>query len=202
MRSFLRCIFHQHILVRVVRLERTVSWSQTRRDTNFAIPGYSISAMIPRRGVKIKFFLSVVIYVVKGDFVPLSATDGNPANAGIARLCGVSPHPIPDTATALPNQARYQLRYTWIFNFCHYTTAGEKIKDFSVCGHLCGQSRFCAIFSNRDKSRKRRASFTKPCYYTACSARLQGLFVVCGPFFRIFGANALHGLVLLTYLIV
>ena len=27
-------------LVRVVRLERTVSWSQTRRDTNFAIPGY------------------------------------------------------------------------------------------------------------------------------------------------------------------
>ena len=30
--------------VRVVRLERTVSWSQTRRDTNFAIPGYSASA--------------------------------------------------------------------------------------------------------------------------------------------------------------
>jgi hypothetical protein len=60
-------------LVRVVRLERTVSWSQTRRDTNFAIPGYSISAMIPRRGVKIKFFLSVVIYVVKVVFVPLSA---------------------------------------------------------------------------------------------------------------------------------
>ena len=28
-------------MVRVVRLERTVSWSQTRRDTNFAIPGYS-----------------------------------------------------------------------------------------------------------------------------------------------------------------
>lgn len=27
-------------MVRVVRLERTVSWSQTRRDTNFAIPGY------------------------------------------------------------------------------------------------------------------------------------------------------------------
>ena len=186
----------------IFRLEVGATRSQTRRDTNFAIPGYSISAMIPRRGVKIKFFLSVVIYVVKGDFVPLSATDGNPANAGIARLCGVSPHPIPDAATALPNQARYQLRYTWIFNFCHYTTAGEKIKDFSVCGHLCGQSRFCAVFSNRDKSRKRRASFTKPCYYTACSARLQGLFVVCGPFFRIFGANALHGLVLLTYLIV
>ena len=143
-------------MVRVVRLERTVSWSQTRRDTNFAIPGYSISAMIPRRTVKIKFFLSVVIPVVKAAFVPFSATGENPANEGVARLCGISPCPVPDTATALPNQARYQLRYTRIFSFCHYTTAGKKIKDFSVCGHLCGQSRFCAAFSNRGKSRKRR----------------------------------------------
>ena len=56
----------------------------------------------------------------------------------------------------LPNQARYQLRYTRIFNFCHYTTAGRKIKDFSVCGHLCGQSSFYAVFGNRRKPRKRR----------------------------------------------
>ena len=27
-------------------------------------------------------------------------------------------------------KARYQLRYTWLFNFCHYTTAEGKIKDF------------------------------------------------------------------------
>ena len=125
-------------MVRVVRLERTVSWSQTRRDTNFAIPGYSISAMIPRRGVKIKFFLSVVIYVVKAAFVPFSTTGGNPANAGVARLCGVSPHPIPDTTTALPNQARYQLRYTRIFSFCHYNTArGEKQSFFSLRSFMC-----------------------------------------------------------------
>ena len=104
------------ILVRVVRLERTVSWPQTRRDTNFAIPGYSISAMIPRRAEKIKLFLSVVIYVVKADFIPLSAIVESPANAGVTRLCGVSPCPVPDTATALPNQARYQLRYTRILN--------------------------------------------------------------------------------------
>ena len=143
-------------MVRVVRLERTVSWSQTRRDTNFAIPGYSISAMIPRRGVKIKFFPSVVIYVVKAAFMAFSTIEGNPANTGVTRLYGVSPHPIPDTATALPNQARYQLRYTRIFNFCHYTTAGEKIKDFSVCGHSCGQNRFYAAFGNRVKSCKRR----------------------------------------------
>ena len=88
--------------------------SQTRRDTNFAIPGYSISAMIPRRTVKIKIFLSVVISVVKAAFMPLSVIGGNPANAGVTRLCGVSPCPVPDTATAHPNVARYQLRHTRI----------------------------------------------------------------------------------------
>ena len=98
----------------IFRLEGGATRSQTRRDTNFAIPGYSISAMIPRRTVKIKFFLSVVIPVVKAAFVPFSAIGGNPASAGVARLCGVSPHPIPDTTTALPNQARYQLCYTRI----------------------------------------------------------------------------------------
>ena len=112
--------------------------------------------MILRRGVKIKFFLSVVIPVVKAAFMPLSAIGGNPANAGVTRLCGVSSCPAPDTATAHPKQARYQLRYTRIFNFCHYTTAREKIKDFSVCGHSCGQSGFCAVFGNRGESRKRR----------------------------------------------
>ena len=81
-------------MVRVVRLERTVSWSQTRRDTNFAIPGYSL--------------------------------------------------------------------------FCHDTTANGKNKVFSVCGHSCGQSRFCAVFGNRGKSRKRRRQkalrrFALPC---------------------------------------
>ena len=81
-------------MVRVVRLERTVSWSQTRRDTNFAIPGYSF--------------------------------------------------------------------------FCHDTMASDKNKDFSVCGHSCGQTRFCAAFGNRGKSCKRRRRkalrrFTLPC---------------------------------------
>ena len=40
--------------------------------------------------------------------------------------------------------------------FCHYTTASGKNKVFSVCGHSCGQNRFCAAFSNRGKSRKCR----------------------------------------------
>ena len=99
-------------MVRVARLERAASTPQMWRPTNWATPGYSISAIIPRQGGKSKIFLSVVIYVVKAAFVPLSATGESPANAGVARLCGVSTCPIPDTATAHPKQARYQLRYT------------------------------------------------------------------------------------------
>ena len=89
-------------------------------------PDIHFSAMIPRRAVKIKFFLSVVIYVVKGDFMPLSAIVESPANAGVARLCGVSFCHAPDTATALPKQARYQLRYTpiyLIFLLCYFCEA-------------------------------------------------------------------------------
>ena len=85
------------------------------------------------------------------------------------RTCGI----------LLPKQARYQLRYTRLFSlfirlvvfsqtrrdtnfaipgyslFCHDTTASGKNKDFSVCGHSCGQSRFCAVFGNRRKTRYR-----------------------------------------------
>ena len=80
-------------------------------------PDIHFSAIISRWGRKSKIFLSVVIPVVKAAFVLLSAIGENPANAGVARLCGVSPHPIPDTTTALPKQARYQLRYTRLLSF-------------------------------------------------------------------------------------
>ena len=39
--------------------------------------------------------------------------------------------------------------------FCHDTTESGKNKVFSVCSHLCGQSRFCAVFGNRRKTRYR-----------------------------------------------
>ena len=126
-------------MVRVVRLERTVSWSQTRRDTNFAIPGYSISVIIPRRRRKSKIFLSVVIYVVKAVFAPFSAIGGTPANAGVTRLCGVSPCPVPDTATALPKQARYQLRYTRLFSLFIRLVVCTQIRrdtNFAIPGYL------------------------------------------------------------------
>ena len=91
---------------------RLVVFSQPGAIPTSLYPDIHFSAMIPRQGRKSKIFLSVVIYVVKAAFVPFSATGGNPANAGVARLCGVFPCPVPDTATALPNAARYQLRYT------------------------------------------------------------------------------------------
>ena len=40
----------------IFRLEGGAARSQTRRDTSFAIPGYSASAIIPRRGEKSKAF--------------------------------------------------------------------------------------------------------------------------------------------------
>ena len=119
--------------------------------------------MIPRRAVKIKLFLSVVIPVVKAAFVPFSATGEKPAIARAARLCELLSKPRMDRVYALPNVAPYQLSHTRIFNFCHYITVGEKIKDFSVCGHSCGQSCFCAVFSNREKPA------------IACVARLCGV---------------------------
>ena len=121
-------------------------------------PDIYFSAIIPRRGRKSKIFLSVVIPVVKAAFVPFSATGENPANEGVARLCGISPCPVPDTATALPNQARYQLRYTRIFNLSHYITAVEKIKELFCLWSLCGQTRSRAAFGNRSRSHKTRPS--------------------------------------------
>ena len=67
----------------IFRLEGGATRSQTRRDTNFAIPRYSIFAIIPRRGRKSKIFLSLVIYVVKAAFVPFSTIGISPANAGL-----------------------------------------------------------------------------------------------------------------------
>ena len=98
----------------------------------------------------------MVIYVVKAGFWNRFAVRKNPANARVARGSGLRLFPSWMKSATLPNQARYQLRYTRIFNFCHYTTAERKIKDFPVCGQTCGQSRFCAAFSSWGKSSKRR----------------------------------------------
>ena len=90
--------------------------SQSRRATNCATPGYSIFTIIPQRRRKSKTFLPVVISVVKPAFEPLSGVGENSENAGVARLCGLLSKPRMDRVYALPNQARYQLRYTRILN--------------------------------------------------------------------------------------
>ena len=113
-------------MVRVVRLERTVSWSQTRRDTNFAIPGYSISAIIPRRERKTKIFLSVVIHVVKAVFLSDLTESGSPAIARVARLSEFLLKRLMDRVYALPNQVRYQLHHTRISDFPYPTTSLHK----------------------------------------------------------------------------
>ena len=82
--------------------------SQTRRDTNFAIPGYSVSSIIPRRRKKTKIILSVPVSMVKAVFAPLSAASRNPANTVTARPSGVSSYPVPDTAMALSSAALSQ----------------------------------------------------------------------------------------------
>ena len=78
--------------------------------------------MIPRRGRKLKIFLSVVISVVKAAFVPFSATGEKPAIARVARLCGVSPCPVPDTATALPKRVRCRIQCVRILLYDDYST--------------------------------------------------------------------------------
>ena len=88
--------------------------TQIKRATNCAIPGYLILNHYLTKFVRLKDFLSVVIYVVKAAFVPLSATGGKPAIARAARLCGLLSKPRMDRVYALPNQVRYQLRYTRI----------------------------------------------------------------------------------------
>ena len=118
-------------------------------------------------------------------------TEKPPQIGGFSKKGGPSDR-IRTCGILLPKQARYQLRYTRLFRyfirlgvftqikrdtnfatpgyslFCHDTTARGKNKDFSVCGHLCGQSRFYAAFGNRGKSRKRRRRkalrrFALPC---------------------------------------
>ena len=82
-------------MVRVVRLERTVSWSQTRRDTSFAIPGYLLLG-------NPEILLSVVIAVVKGDFGVVYHQYRKPTNARVSTAFAVSAASCSNIGTALP----------------------------------------------------------------------------------------------------
>ena len=70
--------------------------------------------IIARKSCDSKFFLSVVIYVVKADFRDGLLTRPNPANDRVARRSGLWLFPSWIDRETLPKQARYQLRYTRI----------------------------------------------------------------------------------------
>ena len=116
-------------LVRVTRFERAISTSQMWRGTNSATPGYSVFAIITRHRRKSKIFLSVVIPVVRAACRSCFAIRRNPANASAARLSGLRLLRSWMKSKALPKQARYQLRYTRLWN-CF------------ICGLSCGLGRF------------------------------------------------------------
>ena len=130
-------------MVRVVRLERTVSWSQTRRDTNFAIPGYSISAIIPRRGRKSKIFCLwsfmwskplLCCFRQSGKILQTQASQGFATfRSDLSRIQPRHSQSWRATNCAIPG---YSI-------FLHDTMRRRKKQVFRVCGQCCGQARFC-----------------------------------------------------------
>mgnify|MGYP006867439026 CR=1 FL=1 len=132
-------------MVRVVRLERTVSWSQSKRATNCANPGFLVIQFCTRCG-------QTCGQVV---FLTTSACGGSACIAGVSRDCGHGIFRLEGGATRSQSRRDTNFAIPGYSLFCHDTTARGKNKVFSVCGHSCGQSRFCAVFGNRRKTRYR-----------------------------------------------
>ena len=89
-------------------------------------------------------------------FLTTSTCRGSACIAGVSRDCGHGIFRLEGGATRSQTRRDTNFAIPGYSLFCHDTTASGKNKDFSVCGHSCGQSRFCAVFDNRGKSRKRR----------------------------------------------
>ena len=96
-------------------------------------PDIHFSAMIPRRGVKIKIFLSVVIPVVKAAFVPLSAIVENPLSPALQGFAVFHSDPsrIP------PRHAPITCHTNWATPEYNYIIpwADQKKQEKSVCPH-------------------------------------------------------------------
>ena len=158
-------------MVRDGRLELPTSCSQSKRATNCANPGF----------LGIEFCSRCGQTCGQAVFLTTSACGGSACIAGVSRdrghgifrlergaSCSQSrratncEHPVmklgDPAGRILPNQARYQLRYTRIFNLSHYITAVEKIKELFCLWSLCDQTRSRAAFGNRSRSHKTRPS--------------------------------------------
>ena len=85
-----------------------------------------------------------------------SACGGSACISGVSRDCGHGIFRLEGGATRSQTRRDTNFAIPGYSFFCHDTMASDKNKDFSVCGHLCGQSRFYAAFGNRRKSCKRR----------------------------------------------
>ena len=133
-------------VVRDGRLELPTSCSQSKRATNCANPGFLVIQFCSRCGQTCgqAFFLTI------------SACGGSACIAGVSRNCGHSIFRLEVGATRSQTRRDTNFAIPGYSLFCHDTTANGKNKVFSVCGHSCGQSRFCAAFGNRRKSSKRR----------------------------------------------
>ena len=88
-----------------------------------------------------------------GDFLTTSTCGGSACIAGVLRDCGHGIFWLERGASCSQTRRDTNFAIPGYSLFCHDTTARGKNKVFSVCGHLCGQSRFCAVFGNRRKTR-------------------------------------------------
>ena len=133
-------------VVRDGRLELPTSCSQSKRATNCANPGFLVIEFCARCGQTCG----------QAVFLTISACGGSACIAGVSRNCGHSIFRLEVGATRSQTRRDTNFAIPGYSLFCHDTTANGKNKVFSVCGHSCGQSRFCAAFGNRGKSSKRR----------------------------------------------
>ena len=133
-------------VVRDGRLELPTSCSQSKRATNCANPGFLVIQFCTRCGQTCG----------QAVFLTISACGGSACIAGVSKDCGHGIFRLEGGATRSQTRRDTNFAIPGYSLFCHDTTANGKNKVFSVCGHSCGQSRFCAVFGNRGKSSKRR----------------------------------------------
>ena len=133
-------------MVRDGRLELPTSCSQSKRATNCANPGFLVIEFCARCGQTCG----------QAVFLTISACGGSACIAGISRDRGRGIFRLEGGTTRSQTRRDTNFAIPGYSLFCHDTTANGKNKVFSVCGHLCGQSRFYTAFGNRGKSRKRR----------------------------------------------
>ena len=142
------------MLVRDGRLELPTSCSQSKRATNCANPGFLVIQFCSRCGQTCG----------QAVFLTTSTCGGSACIAGVSRDCGHGIFWLERGASCTQIKRDTNFATPGYSLSCHDTTARGKNKDFSVCGHSCGQNRFCAVFCNRGKSRKCRCHKALRCF--------------------------------------